>query len=87
MIVPISSSSPAILAAPSELPDATVDRQRADSLTIADIYGAVPAAVLTTPPIIYEAINPQPGAVTPVARVARIVPAEDSLAFFIDAYA
>jgi hypothetical protein len=77
----ISAVSPSLPAVRELSPDGI----RADSLTVANLYGGVPATVATFP-VIYQAVNPQPGAVSAVSPVVRIAPSGEQRSQFIDQY-
>jgi hypothetical protein len=62
-------------------------RIRADSLTIANLYGSTIAVAVQAAPVIYEAFNTRPNDVTAVTAFARVLPPRDATCHNVDRYA
>lgn len=83
MVSAIGPVTPTLLA--TELSPAGI---RADSLTIANLYGFAPAFfVASTSTVIYQAANAAPNAVSGITPIVRTLAVGERHASFVDRYA
>lgn len=90
-ISPVASTTTQAVTPAAALPIASQQSQasiRSDSLAIANTYGFAPVILIATAaPVIYQAVNSTPGAVSAVTKVVHTERLHDQRAQLFDRYA